>query len=107
MRHTIPTILTASTMMIAAMVGMTTSAQSQTIIIVNGNQPYYPAPYPYPYPRHHDVVYAEPYGDPGYYPPYGYAASGYYNGYYGPHHWRSSLPILPGLPIIGSLLFGG
>jgi hypothetical protein len=29
------------------------------------------------------------------------------NGYYGPHHWRSSLPILPGLPIIGSLLFGG
>ena len=91
MRHTVPTILTASTVLLAAMVGMTSNAQSQTIIIIgNGSaQPYYPNPYPYPYqPR----AYAEPtlYGESGYYPEYaenGYAASGYYHGYYRPHRY--------------------
>jgi hypothetical protein len=100
MRHAFPTMLTASTMLVAAMIGMPSSAQSQTIIIINGNQPYYPQPYQYPYSHHRDVVYAEPYGDPGYYPEYGYAASSYYPsyysgyyqpygyGYYRPHrHW--------------------
>src|SRR5438093_4192906 len=86
MRHTVPTILTASTMLLVAMVGMPNSAKSQTVIIIgNGSaQPYYPNPYPYPYqPR----VYAEPtfYGEPG------YAVSGYYqsyyNGYYRPYRY--------------------
>ena len=47
MRHTAPTILTASTVLLAAMVGMPSNAQSQTIIIIgNGSaQPYYPQPY--------------------------------------------------------------
>ncbi len=110
MRHTVPTILTASTMLLVAMVGMPNSAKSQTVIIIgNGSaQPYYPNPYPYPYqPR----VYAEPtfYGEPGYYPQYGYAASGHYNDYYRPRgYWGSSVgaSILPGLPLVGSILFG-
>ena len=113
MRHTVPTILTASTMLLVAMVGMPNSAKSQTVIIIgNGSaQPYYPNPYPYPYqPR----VYAEPtlYGEPGYGPAYaetGYAASGYYNGYYRPHGYSGSsvgASILPGLPLLGSILFG-
>ena len=88
MRHTVLTMLTASTMLVAAIVGMPSSAQSQTVIIITGNgsaQPYYPQPYPYQY---QPQIYAEPtlYGEPGY---YGYAASGYsqpyYNGYYRPY----------------------
>ncbi len=31
------------------------AAEAQTVIIIQGNQPYYPQPYPYPY--QHDVVY--------------------------------------------------
>ena len=107
MRHTVPTILTASTILLAAMVGMPSSAQSQTVIIIgNGSaQPYYPQPYPY----QPQVGYADPtlYGEPGYYPQYGYAASGYYNGYYRPRgYWGSGTSILSGLPLIGSILFG-
>ncbi len=52
MRHTVLTMLTASTMLVAAIVGMPSSAQSQTVIIITGNgsaQPYYPQPYPYQY----------------------------------------------------------
>ncbi len=110
MRHTIPAILTGSTILLATLVGMPSSAQSQTVIIINGNgsaQPY-SQPYLYPYPYDHHVVYAEPpvYGEPGYYPQYGYAASRYYNGYYRPQDWGSSVPILPGLPLLGSILFG-
>ena len=69
MRHTVPTILTASTVLLAAMVGMPSNAQSQTIIIIgNGSaQPYYPQPYAY---------------TPGYYPAYGYAGPYYYGGPY-------------------------
>ena len=111
MRHTAVTMVAASTMLVATVIGMPSSAQSQTVIIINGNgsaQPYYPHPYPYPYPYDHHVVYAEPpvYGEPGYYPQYGYAASGYYNGYYRPPYGGSSVPILPGLPLLGSILFG-
>jgi len=72
-------MLTASTMLVAVMFGTPTSAQSQTIIIINGNgpaQPYYPQPYPYP--QQH-VVYDQP---DYYYPDYGYAGSGYYQSYY-------------------------
>jgi hypothetical protein len=68
MRHTIPTMLTASTMLVTAMIGMPRSAQSQTVIIINGNG--YAQPY-----------YSEPYAYPGYYPAYGYNPA-YYNGYY-------------------------
>jgi hypothetical protein len=65
MRHTIPTMLTASTMLVTAMIGMPRSAQSQTVIIINGNG--YAQPY-----------YSEPYAYPGYYPAYGYAGPYYY-----------------------------
>ena len=57
-------------MLSAAIIGMPAAAQAQTVIIINGNQPYYP-PYPYQY-NHQPVVY----GYPGYY------GAGYYNGYY-------------------------
>jgi hypothetical protein len=87
MRHTLLSMLAASTLSIAAIVGMSTSAQSQTVIIITGNgsaQPYYPQAYPYPYQQQHVV-----YDEPGYYPAYGYAASNYYqpyyNGYYRPY----------------------
>ncbi len=87
MRNTVVTLLTASMLVAAAMVGMPNTAQSQVIIIVgNGNgQPYYPPPYPhphpYPYPYHHHVVY----GGYGYYPPaypYPYHHPVVYGGYY-------------------------
>jgi len=87
MRHTVLSMLTGSTMLVATVVGMPSSAQSQTVVIINGNQPYYPQPYPYPYPNHH-VVYDAPdyYADlPGDYAGYGYDG-GYgcpYGGYYG------------------------
>jgi hypothetical protein len=85
MRNAVVTMLTAL-MLVAAVVGMPSSAQSQVIIIIgNGSaQPYYPSPSPYPYP-YQPRVYAEPtlYGETGYYPEYAEAASGYYNGYYG------------------------
>jgi hypothetical protein len=76
MRQSMICTLAASTVLMTAMVGTPTSAQSQTIIIINGNgsgQPYYPQAYPYAYPR---VVY----DDQDYYPAYGYQS--YYNGYY-------------------------
>jgi hypothetical protein len=37
MRHTIPTMLTALAMLVAAMVGMPSTAKSQTVIIITGN----------------------------------------------------------------------
>jgi hypothetical protein len=87
MRHTVVATVTAA-IIIAALVGMPSSAQSQVIIIIGNGaaQPYYPQPYPHPYlaPRQH-VVYGAPYN-----PAYGYVASdygyvatdyGYNNGY--------------------------
>jgi hypothetical protein len=74
MKHAVITVLTAS--LVSTMVGMPSTAQSQTVIIIgNGySQPYYPQPYAYR----------------GYYPAYGYYPS-YYNypnygyGYYRPY----------------------
>jgi hypothetical protein len=80
MRHTVVATVAAATV-VAALVGMPSSAQSQVVIIIGNGaaQPYNPQPYPYPYPppRQH-VVYGAPY-----YPNYLYVASdyGYYNGY--------------------------
>jgi hypothetical protein len=72
---------TACAMLGAATIGIPAAAEAQTIIIINGNQPYYPQPSPYPY--QHDVVY----GYPGYYGAgYGYDGGDYgggYGGYYG------------------------
>jgi hypothetical protein len=96
MRHTVPTILTASTVLLTAMVGMPSNAQSQTVIIIgNGSpQPYYPQPYAYAsgyYPAYgyyqsYYNNYYRPYGY-GYYRPYGYGYS-YGYGYYRPYrHW--------------------
>ena len=84
MRRTVPTILTG-TMLVVAMIGMPTSANSQTVIIIGNGA----APYPYAYAP---PAYAAPtyYAEPGYYG-YGYAASGYYPaygyGYYRPYGW--------------------
>jgi hypothetical protein len=91
MRNTVVTLV-ATSALVAAMVGMPSSAQSQVVVIIgNGpGQPYYaqpyPPPYPYPYPP---VVYAEPSLYPAYRPPAyvngynngGYNNGGYYNGY--------------------------
>jgi hypothetical protein len=68
MRHTVVATVTAA-IVVAALVGMPSSAQSQVVIIIGNGaaQPYNPQPYPYPYPppRQH-VVYGAPY-----YPNYG------------------------------------
>lgn len=81
MRHTVVATVTAA-IVVAALVGMPSSAQSQVVIIIGNGaaQPYYPQPYPHPYPPPRQQVV---YGAPGYYPNYGYVASeyGYYNGY--------------------------
>jgi hypothetical protein len=120
MRNTVVTLV-ATSALVAAMVGMPSSAQSQVVVIIgNGpGQPYYaqpyPPPYPYPYPP---VVYAEPSLYPAYRPPAyvngynnggynngGYYNGGYYNGYrpyvYGPES-LSPLDHLLGLTRRGS-----
>jgi hypothetical protein len=75
MRQAVLSVFAACTMLGAATIGM--PAEAQTVVIINGNQPYYP-PYPNPYPHHHQVVYDYP----GYYGAgYGYGG-GYYGGYY-------------------------
>lgn len=82
MRHTVVTMI-GGAILIAALVGTPSIAQSQVVIIIGNGaaQPYYPQPYPYPPPYppphpHQNVVYP----GPGYYPPYGYVTPG--NGYY-------------------------
>ena len=91
MRHTIRTMLTASIMIVAAMIGVP-SAHSQTIIIIgNGAQPYYQQPYAYSgyYPGYgyYRSYYNYPsYGYGYYYRPYGYGY-GYASGYGWPHRW--------------------
>jgi hypothetical protein len=74
MRQAVLSVFTGCAMLCAATIGMPAAAEAQTVIIINGNQPYYPQPYPYP---HRHVVYDVP----GYY--YG-AENGYdyNNGYY-------------------------
>jgi hypothetical protein len=64
---------TACAMLGAATIGIPAAAEAQTIVIINGNQPYYPQPYAYPYQQ--DVVYG--------YPEYYGAGYGDYDGYYG------------------------
>ena len=81
MRNTLVTTLSASMLVLAAVMAVPTSAQSQVVVIIGngGGQPYYPQPYVAPYSQP-TVVYSGGYY-PGYaYRPYGY---GYYNGYYG------------------------
>ncbi len=90
MRPTFVTTVGAA-IVIAASIGMPTSASSQVVIIIGNGaaQPYYAQPYPYAYPQHPypfpHVIYREPY------PAYGYSA-GYYNaydnGYYGNGYYR-------------------
>ena len=78
MRNTLVTMLTASILVAAAVVGMPSSAQSQVIIIVGNGQPYYPPPYPHPYPYDRHVVFGGYYSGYGYYPhpyPYPYQSS--------------------------------
>ncbi len=95
MRNTVLTMLTASMLVATAVVGVPSSTQAQTIIIVGNGQPYYPPPYyptpyphPYPYPYHHHVVYGGYYPHP--YPPYPVGYGGYYSalnyGYYGDYY---------------------
>ena len=97
MRHILFAMITTPLMLVAAVVGMPSSAQSQTVVVTvtgNGYGPaYYPQPYPYYQPQ---VVYVQPSYYGGDYYPYGYS-----NGYY-----RAGPPILSALPLIGSLLFG-
>jgi hypothetical protein len=72
MRQAVLSAFVACAMLGPASLAIPGAAEAQTVIIINGNQPYYP---PYPYPQHHQVVY----GYPGYYG----AGYGYYGGYYG------------------------
>jgi hypothetical protein len=70
-------------LVLASIVAMPSSAQSQVVIIIpNGAaQPYYQPQYPVPYSQP-TVVYGGGYY-PGYaYRPYGYGYNGYYNGGY-------------------------
>ena len=73
----------------AVTVAMPAPAEAQTIIIIQGNQPYYPQPYA---PYQNDVVY----GYPGYYGAgYGYDGGGYdgyYDGGYGGYYGGGSYP---------------
>src|SRR5262249_38638400 len=73
MKQIVLSMFTACAMLGATILGIPAAAEAQTIIIIQGNQPYYPQPYRYPY--QHDVVY----GYPGYYD----AGYGDYGGYYG------------------------
>ena len=70
MRQAVLSAFTACAMLAAVSLAIPGAAEAQTVIIINGNQPYYP-----PYPYHNHVVY----GYPGYYG----AGYGYYGGYYG------------------------
>jgi hypothetical protein len=76
MKQIVLSVLTACTM---GIMGMPAVAQAQTVIIVNGNQPYYPQPYPHPYYPHEHVV-----SVPSYYAdlPTDFYGYGYYQSYY-------------------------
>jgi hypothetical protein len=74
MRRTVLCMLSSCALLGAVTLGMPAVAEAQTVIIINGNQPY-PQPYPPPYP-HQQVVYDAP----DYYYGAGYGHNGYYNG---------------------------
>jgi hypothetical protein len=80
MRQAVLSAFTACAILGAATMGVPASAEAQTVIIINGNQPYYP---PYPAPYHEHVVY----GYPGYYGA-GYGYGGYYGAGYGGYYGR-------------------
>ena len=99
MRSIIATTLTASTL-VAAAIGIPSSAQAQVVIIIGNGaaQPYYTQPYayaqPYAYTPRTAVVYGGSYYPgyySGYYPRYSYPVAdyGYYNGngYYDQSLW--------------------
>ncbi len=81
MKRIVLSTLSACSMLGAVTVAMPAPAEAQTVIIIQGNQPYYPQPYAHPYQN--DVAY----GYPGYYGAgYGYDGGDYgagYGGYYG------------------------
>jgi hypothetical protein len=81
MKQIVLSAFTACAMLGATILGIPATAEAQTVIIIQGNQPYYPQPYPYSY--QHDVVYGYPgYYDAGYGDFGGYYGGGY-GGYYG------------------------
>lgn len=89
MRNTLVTMVLATMLIGAAVMGRPTAAQSQVIVIVGNGQAYYPQPYAYPqpypyphpypysYPYHHHIVY-------GGYPAYGYYSLPYPYPYHDP-----------------------
>jgi hypothetical protein len=91
MRSTVVTMVMASTL-VAAVVGMSSSAQSQVIIVIGNGpaKPYYTQPYPYPHPYPYPRVV---YGEPSYYPSYGFPAPGY--GYYNAGYYNGYRPYRP------------
>src|SRR5262249_21522911 len=93
MKQIVLSAFTACAMLGTTILGIPAAAEAQTVIIIQGNQPYYPQPYPYPY--QHDVVYGYPgYVDAGYGYYGGYYGGGYdgYGGGYGGYYGRGSFP---------------
>jgi hypothetical protein len=91
MRQVVISVFTACMLGGAPILGMPAAAHAQTVIIVNGNQPYYPQPYPYPYPHERVVSVPSYYADlPTDYYGYGYRQS-YYHALVQPYerHYRS------------------
>jgi hypothetical protein len=81
MRQTVLSVFTACTMLSAATIGVPAAAEAQTVVIINGNQPYYP-PYPYYGAGYgYGGYYGAGYGYGGHYGA-GYGYGGYYGGYY-------------------------
>jgi len=94
MRQVFLSIFTAGAMLGAATIGMPAAARDLPVIVVYGNQPYYPPyPYPFPYPPEHVAsipsYYAdlptEPYGGYAYQQSYYRALIQPYEPYY---HYR-------------------
>jgi hypothetical protein len=88
MKQIVLAAFTACAVLGAATIGMPAAAEAQTVVIIQGNQPYYPQPYAYPYQS--DVVY----GYPGYYGAgydYGYGY-GYRRPYWGGYGYAYRRP---------------
>jgi len=96
MKQVLLSAFTACAIFGAGIIGMPEAAEAQTVVIIQGNQPYYPQPYAYPYQN--DVVYGYPgagygyyggYYGAGYYPTYGYGYGyGYRRPYWGGYGYR-------------------